>query len=147
MPSSFQDKVSTGVEQYLEPGEKVLASMSAALKGRSQALAGNIVSQGIGGSQTRKSLNAAAEAEVTLPKSQTIGVVVTDRRLLFVGLGIGASVKELASAVPLAEVASIGVKRTGLGGVTTVTVRGAEIRFEGRVGSGKELEAALASTR
>jgi hypothetical protein len=147
MPSKFQTKVAAGVAQYLEPGEHVLAAMSASLKGRSQTLAGNIASQAIGGSQTRKSREAAGAAEVALPKSQTIGIVVTDRRLLFLGLGTGASVKEFASAVPLSEIASITVKRFGLAGTTAINVRGSEITFEGRVGPGRELQESLAATR
>ena len=147
MPSKFQTKVATGVAPYLEPGEHVLAAMSAALKGRSQLLAGNIASQAIGGSQSRKAREAAGAAEVVLPKSQTIGIVVTDRRLVFLGLGVGASVKEFASAVPLSDVASITVKRFGLAGTTAIHVRGSELKFEGRVGPGRELEEALASTR
>jgi hypothetical protein len=147
MPSKFQTKVATGAAPYLEPGERVLAAMSAALKGRSQTLAGNIASQAIGGSQTRKSREAAGAAAVALPKSQTIGIVVTDRRLLLLGLGVGASVKECASTVPLSDVASITVKRFGLAGTTVINVRGSEITFEGRVGAGRQLEEALASTR
>jgi hypothetical protein len=144
MPSKFQDRVAEGAAPYLEQGETVFATMSAALKGRTQQVAGSGL---IGGAQTKKSREAAGEAGITLPKSQTIGVVITNQRLMLFGLKVGAKVEELATAVPLIDVESITVKRFGLGGTTTVTVRGQEIRFEGRVGAGQELVDGLERAR
>jgi len=144
MPSKFQERVASGAAPYLEPGEKVYAAMSAALKGRTQQVAGAFE---IGSAQTARSREAAGGAGVVLPDSQTIGVAITNRRILFLELGIGAKVKELTSSVPLTDVDSIEVKRFGLGGTTTVTVRSAPIRFEGRVGMGRELAEGLDAAR
>jgi hypothetical protein len=144
MPSKFQNRVAEGAAPYLEPGEKVYAAMSAALKGRTQQVAGAFE---LGSAQTATSRGGASQAGLVLPTSQTIGVVVTSQRLLFLELAVGAKVKGLTSSVPLADVDSIDVKRLGLGGTTTVTVRSAPIRFEGRVGMGRELQEGLAEAR
>jgi hypothetical protein len=145
MSSSFRRVIAVGVAPYLEHGEQVLAAMSASIRGRSQLRAGNIVSQAIGRSHSRKSRSAARNAGVALPKSQTLGLVVTNHRFLFLGLGLAALVTEFASAIPIARVNSIHVRRTGLGGTTTLMVGESQLRFEGRVGPGRELEAALSA--
>ena len=51
-----------------------------------------------------------------------------------IGLGMGGKVKELASAVPLADVDSIEVKRLAVGKTITVTIRGVPFVLE--VGAG-----------
>ena len=144
MASFFEHRVARGALRYLEPGESVYGAMSAALRGRTQQVAGAFA---VGSTQTGNSRAAAAAAGLVLPDSQTIGVVVSNRRLLFLELAIGARVKALTSSVPLTDVQSIEVRRLGLGGTTTITVRSVQIQFEGRVGMGRELAAGLAAAR
>jgi hypothetical protein len=144
MPNSFQQRIADDAAQYLEAGETVLATMSAALKGRTQQVAGSGL---LGGTQQRKSREAAAAAEIELPKSGTVGVVVTNRRLLLLTLAVGAKVQGMTTAVPVEDVESITVKRLGLGGTTSITIRDAVIRFEGRVGPGRELADGLARAK
>lgn len=139
----WQKKISDGAAAYLEPGETVLAAMSAAVKGRSQMNAGNLH---IGAGQLRHSRGAAEAAGLELPHG-TIGVVITQRRLLLFELGVGAKIKQLACYVPISVVEAIEVKRFGLAGTTSLFVRGHEVKLEGRVGPGRELAAGLAAAR
>jgi hypothetical protein len=139
----WQKKIGDGAAGYLAPGETVLATMSAAVKGRSQSYAGNMM---IGTSQQNRSRTAAEAAGVTLPFG-TIGVVITQRRLLLFELGVGAKIKQLVSEVPIGDVDSIQVKRFGLAGTTSIFIRGQQVRLEGRVGPGRELIAGLATAR
>lgn len=94
----------------------------------------------------RKPRAAADAAGVVLPNG-TIGVVITNRRLLIASLGVGATVKELVSSAPIEAVDAIEVKRVGLAATVTVYVRSQPIKFEGRVGPGREFAAALAAAR
>ena len=77
---------------------------------------------------------------------------VTDQRLLTVKVGftLGGTVngvKEVLSTIGVGEVESIEAKRFGLGGVLTVTARGAEpIKLECQVGRARQFAEAFART-
>jgi hypothetical protein len=70
-----------------------------------------------------------------------MALAVTGKRLLSlkvtapIGLGIGMKVQELVSAVPLADVDSIEVKRLAAGKTITVTVRGVPFVLEAGAGA------------
>ena len=51
-------------------------------------------------------------------------------------MGIGGSVKDVLSAVPIADVDSMKVKRLLLGYVVTLTVRGSEFKLETNAAAG-----------
>jgi hypothetical protein len=74
----------------------------------------------------------AAGVELASP----MAVAITQRRLLTlelgatIGMGAGGAVKRLMSAVPLADVDSIEVKRLALGKIVKITVRGSEFKLE-----------------
>ena len=55
--------------------------------------------------------------------------------------------REAVENVGIGERAAREVKRVGLGGTTSITVRGSVIKFEGRVGMGRELADGLAAAR
>jgi hypothetical protein len=129
--SKQEQKLISGAEPYLESGEQVKAAVVAQARGHTQAVAG---SGALGGRQ-KANVQEASEA-AGLKIANPMGLVITDRRLMTlkigapIGLGMGGAVKELMSAVPLAEVDSIETKRFGLTKILLVTVRGSEIKLE-----------------
>jgi hypothetical protein len=141
----FETKIKDGAAPFLEQGEEVLAAVVARPRGWTQATASagggaaaGIVGGAIGGKKQKQNVEAAEDVGFEL--ASPMALAVTQRRLLSlkiaapIGLGIGGKVKELASAVPLADVDSIEVKRLAVGKTITVTIRGVPFVLE--VGAG-----------
>jgi hypothetical protein len=143
VPNRFQNKIADGAAEFLEPQETVLAAMSAAVKGRAQTISGSGL---LGHHQIKKTREAAESLGVTIPGG-TVGLVVTNQRLLILQVGLNAKVKSLASSIPVSQVSEVTVKRMGLGGTTTVIVGDAELKFEGQVGAGREVADAVAKAK
>jgi hypothetical protein len=131
MASAHEKKFADGVQPFLEDGESVVASCIAQAKGFSRMMVSGL---DLGKSEVRRASGAAASAEVKV--DNPMALVLTDRRLLTVkisapiGLGIGGSVKELLTALPISEVDSIKVKRIALRQNITLVVHGVEIPLE-----------------
>jgi hypothetical protein len=129
--SRHEQKIKDGAARFLEGGERVLAAMIAAPRGSTQQAAGSMQL----GSAQRARAHAAAEL-VDLRLEAPMAIALTQRRLLTlkigtpIGLGVGGDVKELMSAVPIADIDSIAVKRLALGYTITLTVRGDVIALE-----------------
>jgi hypothetical protein len=146
-------KVMDGAEPFLEAGERVLAGIVAQARGHTTAAAGGLgVASEIGHHKAGKQMAAAAEAGLVV--KNPMGVVVTDRRLMTLsistpwGFGMGGNVKELLSAIPIADVDDIEVKRLGVGKKITITVRGTEFKLEAGAGADAQgLAEALRQTR
>ena len=139
--TSQERKFSEGAQQYLEEGEEVLVTCIAQAKGYTRMMVSGL---DLGRRQVAGSAAAAEAGEVKV--SNPMALVLTNRRLLTlkigmpIGFGIGGSVKELLSAIPLDQVDSIEVKRIALRLNITLTVRGVEIQLEsGGKASAKEL--------
>jgi hypothetical protein len=142
--SKYENKFKAGAMPHLERGEEVLSAFIAQPRGRSQTVAGGgaVVAE-IGARKQRKARAAADDAGLVLDAPMVLAV--TNRRLLTLKisapiLGRGGEVKELLSAVPLADVDGVEVKRFGLGKRITVTVRGVAVPLEGSVGANEFLE-------
>lgn len=135
--SRQSEKIAKGAQPFLEPGEEVRVALVAAARGYTQAAAG---SMNLGAHQQGKAGAAAADAGLQI--ASPMGVALTNQRLLTlrigtpIGLGIGGAVKELLSAVPLADVDSIEVKRLALGFTIALTVRGSTFKLEANAASG-----------
>jgi hypothetical protein len=135
---SYEDKIKDQAQPYLEAGEHVLAAFIARPRGATTARAGGLAPAAIGGRSIRKQGRAAEEAGLSL--TNPMALALTDRRLVVLGvsqplaLGKGGDVKELVSAAPLGEVASIEMKRLLIGKTVTVTVRDTSFKLE--VGAG-----------
>jgi hypothetical protein len=131
---SAEDKIREGAQSYLEDGEELLAAFVARPRGWTQSHAG---SMHVGGGQQGKALAGAEAAGFEL--ASPMALAITNRRLLSLELGAAAvgagSVKGLVSAVPLASVDSIKVKRLLMGRVVTVTVNGSEFKLEAGAGA------------
>ena len=125
-------------EAFLEDGEGLIAAMSASPRGRNTATAAGGVGSMIGSKMISGQVDKAKAAGLRIESNMAL--VLTQRRLLTVKVGysIGGAitgVKELLSAVPLGQVASIEGKRFGLGGLLIITPRGGQpIKLECRAG-------------
>lgn len=128
-------KVVDGAQPYLEAGEEMLIGLVAQARGATTARAGEgAIARGVGDKWAGGNTNKAAGAGLVV--ESPMGLVLTDRRLMTLkistpwGFGLGGSVKELLSAVPLEAVDSIGIKRLGVGRSIHLTVRGTEFKLE-----------------
>jgi hypothetical protein len=139
-------KIKEGAAPFLEPGEEILAAIVARPRGwtqKSAAAGGGVIAgeinRAIGGKKQRK--NVAAGEQSGFELASPMALAVTPRRLLSlkvtapIGLGIGMKVKDLVSAVPIAEVDSIDVKRLAAGKTITVSVRGVPFVLEAGPGA------------
>ena len=137
MKSKQEEKVRDEMGPLLDEGEQIRAVLIARPRGFTQSLAG---ARAFGRHQQKKARGAAEEAGIELASPGA--VVLTDKRLLTVktgealGRGVGGSVKEILSAVPVSAVDSIKVKRLLLGYVVTLTVQGSEFKLEANAASG-----------
>jgi hypothetical protein len=126
-----EKKIEEGAGRFLDGGEKVLAAIVARPRGWTQAAAGS-ARRGF----AHQGRNPAAAGQAELGLASPMALAITQRRLITfrigspIGFGIGGAVKELVSAVPLAAVDSIEVRRLLLGQVLTVNVRGRAITLE-----------------
>ena len=131
-----EDKIKEGAQQFLEPGEEVLAAFVARPRGWTQKMAG---ARPLGSQQVEQAGATAASAGFQL--GSPMALAVTQRRLLSlgmgaqVGMGIGGGVTELLSAVPLSEVNLVKVKRLLVGSVVEVGVRGQTFKLEAGAGA------------
>lgn len=131
-----EDKIKEGAQQFLEPGEEVLAAFVARPRGWTQQMAGSMV---IGGNQVAKAGDAAANAGFQL--GSPMAVAITQTRLLSLamgpqaGMGIGGGVEGLLGAVPLSDVELIKVKRLLVGSVVELGVRGQNFKLEAGAGA------------
>jgi hypothetical protein len=135
MKAKQGQKVMDGAEQFLEDGERVVAGIVAAARGNTIAKASGIAAaRGIGSQIAGKQTSAAGAAGLVV--ESPMGLVATDRRLLTLkittpwGFGMGGTVKDLLSSVPLSAVESIEVKRLGVGRSIHLTVNGSEFKLE-----------------
>jgi hypothetical protein len=141
--SKQEQKVRDEMGPFLEQGEEVRAVVIARPRGWTQSTAGVKslgVGTAIGGHQQQKARGGAEAAGIQLASPGAL--VLTQKRLLTVqtgealGRGVGGSVKEVLSAVPVSDVDSIKVKRLLLGYVITLTVRGSEFKLEANAAAG-----------
>jgi hypothetical protein len=131
MSSAHEKKFAEGAQPFLEEGEQIVATCIAQAKGYSRMMVSGLQ---LGKGEVGRSSSAAEAGEVRV--ANPMALALTQRRLLTlgisapIGLGIGGKVKELLTAIPLAEVDSIEVKRIALRKNITITVRGVEIPLE-----------------
>jgi hypothetical protein len=127
--------VRAGAAPFLEPGEQIVAMMFAQPRGHSQAKVGGVAGM-VGGKRAGGARREAAAAGIEL--AGTMALALTPTRLLMLETGNAGKVKRLLGAFSLSEVDAMEVKRLGLGGSVTLTVRDAPVRLEARVGASRE---------
>jgi hypothetical protein len=139
MSASYEDKIKQQAAPYLEPGEHVLAAFITQPRGTMTARAGGLAPGAIGGAKLQRAQRAAVEGGLRL--ASPMALALTESRLLVlsvsapIALGKGGDVKELVSAVPVADVEAIEVKRLLVGKVVTLTVGGATVKLEAGAGA------------
>jgi hypothetical protein len=147
--SKNEHKIKDGVAPFLEEGEEVLAAFIAQTRGAQLSRAGgvNLVAGELGHGQARRNVEAAEKAGVEMGGAPVKAFVLTQRRLIVLGMtigmgfGPGGKVTGLLNAVPIGDVDSVEAKRLGLGQRITLTVRAAPIKLEGSSGSGADVRA------
>lgn len=151
-----EQKVIEGVRPLLPAGEEPLVAVIAQPKGTTKGTVGGSVlgnaGEAMGGRERREAGEAAAAAEILL--STPCALVLTSTRLLTVkigapiGLGLGGKVKEVLSAVPLAEVDGLEVKKIAMRQNLTLRARGQTIELEANAAaSASELADRLAASK
>jgi hypothetical protein len=154
--SKQETKIIEGVRALLQQGEEPLVAVIAQPKGTTKAAAGTGAlgagGAAMGGGERRRSNEAAEGAGLVL--ASPCALVLTRQHLLTVkvgapiGLGLGGKVKEVLSAVPVAEVDGIDVKKVALRQNITIHVRGQSIALEANAAaSARELADTLASLK
>lgn len=148
--SHHSDALRDGVAPLLFPGEEVRAALVVSPRGGTTAAAGGPVAGLIGSAWAGH--NAKGAETVGLVVRRSCGLVLTDRRLITLDLGIsllGAvkEVKGLLSEVSIATIEALESKRVGAGGVVTITAQGATFKLEAKPGPARELAEAFAATR
>jgi hypothetical protein len=127
--------VRAGAAPFLEPGEQIVALMFAQPRGHSQAMVGGVAGM-VGGRRAGGARRDAEAAGVEL--AGTMALALTPTRLLMMETGNVGKVRRLLGAFSLTEVGAMEVKRLGLGGSVTLTVRDAPVRREARIGASRE---------
>jgi hypothetical protein len=150
--SAYEDKIKEQARTYLQPGEQILAALIARARGATMASQGNLAGNFVGGRKVVQQRRAAEGAGLKL--TSPMALAMTDQRLLvlkisqIIAMGKGGDVKELVSAVPVADVDSIEIKRLLVGKVMTVTVRGTPVKLEvGATGDAKGMADGLARAK
>ena len=128
---------------FLDPGEELVAAITASPRGRSTAVAAGGVGSMIGYSMASGQVKKGGA--VGLVVEPNMAVALTGSRLLTLKVKISmggaiTAVQQVLSSIPLAEVDRIEAERFGLGGILTLAVRGGEpVKLECRVGRAREL--------
>jgi hypothetical protein len=136
------EQIREHAQSFLEPGEELVAALTASPRGRQTAVAaggvGSMIGYKVAGNQAK---HAQAVGLVVKPN---MALVLTGRRLLTldVAISIGGAitgVEQVLSAIPVGDVEYVEAKRFGLAGVLTLLVRGGKpVKLECRVGRARE---------
>ena len=124
-----EDSIREGARHVLRPGEEIVSALVVSPRGTSTAMAGGLAPGEIGARWSGK--NRAAAESVGLVVQRNSGLVLTNERLLTLGLAISFTggvkeVKELLSEVPIAQVDEIRSKWN----VLTVNAGGTQFKLE-----------------
>jgi hypothetical protein len=131
--ASYEDKIKEQAQQYLEPGEQVLAAFIGQPRGATTARMGGAAG-GIGGRKIRQQRDAAEGAGLQLANPMALALTTSRLVVLKVSaplaMGKGGDVKEFVSSVPLSAVDSIEVKRLLVGKTVTITLGDTSVKLE-----------------
>ena len=131
--------------------EQILAAAFAKPRGATTAAAGGgVIASEIGAQWAGRQRKGADAAGIELGNPGAIAVTPTTLLTLAVKVGFTGQIKEVTevlSAVPLAEVDSLEVKRMGLAGVMEIEARGGSFKLEGKAADMKELAEVFARAR
>ncbi|MGC4109233.1 MAG: hypothetical protein QM747_02130 [Nocardioides sp.] len=140
MSAKSESNLRAAAAPFLEPGEEVVSTWIASVRGHQQAMAGGVAGL-VGGSRAGRASRDAAEAGITL--ASPMAFVLTPSHLVIVEVGNGGKVKRTLDSFDLADVGPMTVKRLGLGASVTIVLAGVEVRLESRVGASRAFAEAL----
>lgn len=126
--------------------EPLLAAAFAKPRGATTASAAGGVAREVGAQWSGKHSKGAAAAGIEVGNPGAIAVTATSLLTMAVGVSLGGKIKEVKqvlSAVPLAEVDSLEVKRFGLAGVMEIEIGGSSFKLEGKVDDMRRLAEAF----
>jgi hypothetical protein len=138
--ANVDENIRAGAAELLAPGEQVLATLIASVRGHQQAMAGGIGGM-VGGQRQAKARGDAEARGVKL--ASPMALVLTPARVLTFKTGGRGKTEELLNDFALSDVDSMHVKRLGLGAVVNFTVLGATVKLESRVGASRVFAAEL----
>jgi hypothetical protein len=136
--------VRAGAAAFLRPGEQIVATLFAQVRGHSQAMAGGVAGL-VGGKRAGNARRDAETAGVEL--AGVMALALTADRVLMLETGNGGKVKRLLGGYSLSDVGAMEVKRLGLGAAVTLVVQGATVKLESRVGASREFADHLAQAK
>jgi hypothetical protein len=144
MGSTTETNIREGATPFLQPGESVLTTLIASVRGHQQAMAGGAAGL-VGGGRQAKARRTADEAGINL--ASPMAFVLTSERLLTFKLGARGKTQGVLNEFPLTEIGPMEVKRLGLGASVTLIVRDVAVKLESRVGAAREFAAELERAR
>jgi hypothetical protein len=144
--SKHQDSITEGAAGLLLPDEEVISALVVSPRGSSTAAAPGVAAGEIGRRWSNKNKDAASDVGLVVKRSS--GLVLTNRRLVTLDLGISMTggikeVKDLLSEVPLDQVDEIKSKWN----VLTISAGGVQFKLECKPPAAKELARAFAATK
>ena len=140
MAANVDENIRAGAAALLAPGEQVVATLVASVRGHQQGMAGGIGGV-LGGQRQVKARGDAAALGVNL--ASPMAFVLTSVRVLTFRLGGRGRIKEQLNDFAFSDVDSMHVKRLGLGAAVTLTVLGTTVKLESRVGAARAFAAEL----
>ncbi len=131
--------------------EQLLATAFAKPRGATtSAVGGGVIASEIGTQWAGKHRKGAAAAGIEIGNPGAIAVTPTSLITMSVGVSFTGKIKEIKevlSVVPLAEIASLEVKRFGMAGVMEIEAGGASFKLEGKVDDMREVATAFDQAR
>jgi hypothetical protein len=134
--SNHQEQIIAAAAGKLD--EPILGAAFAKPRGATTAaVGGGMIASAVFGDQTE----GAQAAGIVLGNPGAVAVTATSLVTMQVKVSMLGQIKEITeilSTVPLAEVASLDVKRMGAAGVMEITAHGSSFKLEGKAGDMKE---------
>jgi hypothetical protein len=133
--SKHQEQIIAAARGKVE--EEILGAAFAKPRGATTAgVGGGVIPSEIGARWTGKQHKGADAAGIELGNPGAVAVTPTKLLTMAVKVSFGGQIKEVTevlSRIPLADVDSVEVKRTGMAGVMEITAGGGSFKLEGKV--------------
>ena len=146
--SKHQEQIIGAAKGKVE--EEILGAAFAKPRGATTAGVGGVIPGEIGARWTGKQHKGADAVGIELGNPGAVAVTATTLLTMAVKVSFGGQIKdvtEVLSAVPLADVESVEVKRMGLAGVMEITAGGGSFKLEGKVNDMREFADAFESAK
>ena len=147
--SKHQDQIIAAARGKVD--EEILGAAFAKPRGSTTAgIGGGVIATEIGVRRAGKQREGAEAAGIELANPGAVAVTPTSLLTMGVKVSLTGQIKdvtEILSAVPLADVDSLEVKRMGMAGVMEINSGGSSFKLEGKAGDMKEFADAFARAK